>query len=383
MGHGNVLLLGHGGSGRRSAIRLAASMIDADLFEIDANKDYDSEQWRQDIRKMLMNIGLHAKFTVFMFCNVQMVEAHFLDDISILLTTGDLPNLYPSDEKAVILDAMHNLAKQEDMKIDMTPLSLYSLFTERVRQHLRFALVISALSEEYRKCFIIYPALNNFCTLDWFNDWPDDALEHVAKKFIVAMNLSSNEATDAPTTDLIDQKPVVEQVTAGEESDDDANAEMSELETNLVQIVVYFNRTMRAACEKYANELTRQTYIVPTAYIQMLQSFSSLYVQKNNEITNRRDRYAYFTEFRIDLVSAHFIFSRYTIGLEKLDHAAGQVQEMQQNLFDLQPKLKQLSDETEKIMVEIERDTAEAEKKKEVVGADEAAANEVSSCFIL
>lgn len=50
---------------------------------------------------------------------------------------------------------------------------------------------------------------------------------------------------------------------------------------------------------------------------------------------------------------------------------------MQQNLFDLQPKLKQLSDETEKIMVEIERDTAEAEKKKEVVGADEAAANEV------
>lgn len=71
-----------------------------------------------------------------------------------------------------------------------------------------------------------------------------------------------------------------------------------------------------------------------------------------------------------------YIFS-YTIGLEKLDHAAGQVQDMQQNLFDLQPKLKQLSDETEKIMVEIERDTAEAEKKKEVVGADEAAANEV------
>lgn len=67
-------------------------------------------------------------------------------------------------------------------------------------------------------------------------------------------------------------------------------------------------------------------------------------------------------------------FLRYTTGLEKLDNAAGQVGDMQQKLFDLQPKLKQLSDETEKIMVEIERDTAEAEKKKEVVGADEAAA---------
>lgn len=37
------------------------------------------------------------------------------------------------------------------------------------------------------------------------------------------------------------------------------------------------------------------------------------------------------------------------------------------------------SDETEKIMVKIERDTAEAEKKKEVVGADEAAANEAAA----
>lgn len=45
----------------------------------------------------------------------------------------------------------------------------------------------------------------------------------------------------------------------------------------------------------------------------------------------------------------------------------------------MQPKLKQLSDETEQIMITIERDTAEAEKKKEVVGADEAAANEAAA----
>lgn len=46
---------------------------------------------------------------------------------------------------------------------------------------------------------------------------------------------------------------------------------------------------------------------------------------------------------------------------------------MQEDLIALQPDLQRLSEETEKIMVTIERDTAEAEKKKEVVGADEAA----------
>lgn len=74
-----------------------------------------------------------------------------------------------------------------------------------------------------------------------------------------------------------------------------------------------------------------------------------------------------------------FFPSRYTTGLEKLDFAAGQVGEMQSNLYELQPKLKILSEETEKIMVNIERETAEAEKKKEVVGADEAAANEAAA----
>lgn len=72
-------------------------------------------------------------------------------------------------------------------------------------------------------------------------------------------------------------------------------------------------------------------------------------------------------------------YCRYTIGLEKLKNAAGQVGTMQENLIALQPDLKRLSDETEKIMVTIERDTAEAEKKKEVVGADEAAANEAAA----
>lgn len=52
---------------------------------------------------------------------------------------------------------------------------------------------------------------------------------------------------------------------------------------------------------------------------------------------------------------------------------------MQKKLFDLQPILIKLSDETEAIMIKIERETAEAEEKKEVVGADEAAANDAAA----
>lgn len=131
----------------------------------------------------------------------------------------------------------------------MTPISLYSLFNDRVRQCLRFALVFSPLSETYKKCFIIYPALNNFCTMDWFSEWPDDALQHVAQKFIVAMNLSGSGVADVASAEAGEVAVDVAAVAA--EADDDVHAEMSQLEKNLVEIMLHFHQTMQEASEKY------------------------------------------------------------------------------------------------------------------------------------
>lgn len=52
---------------------------------------------------------------------------------------------------------------------------------------------------------------------------------------------------------------------------------------------------------------------------------------------------------------------------------------MQQELRELQPQLVETSKETEQLMVKIEKDTVEAEAKKEVVAADEAVANQAAA----
>lgn len=113
MRHGNMLLVGLGGSGRRCAIRLAASINDCDLFHVEVKGNYDFQQWRQDIRKVLMHTGMQSKRTVFMFWDTQAIDEAFIDDISTLITSGDLPNLYQPEEKVTILESMHNFAKQE------------------------------------------------------------------------------------------------------------------------------------------------------------------------------------------------------------------------------------------------------------------------------
>lgn len=132
--------------------------------------------------------------------------------------------------------------------------------------------------------------------------------------------------------------------------------ELSKFEAGLVKMTVFFNETVIETSERFFKEFGSINYVTPSTFFEMLNLFKAIYHQKHQEITSKRERY--------------------TVGLKKLDSAASQVGDMQQKLFDLQPKLKQLSDETEQIMVKIERDTAEAEKKKEVVGADESAANE-------
>lgn len=162
-----MLLVGIGGSGRRSAVKLAVSIADADLVQVEVNKTYGFTEWREDMKKLLMKAGIGGKITVFLFCDVQAKDEAFIDDINALLNTADLPNLFQSDEKAVILEAMQTAAKQADRQIDTTPLALYGYFIERVRECLRIALAFSPIGDAFKNRLRVYPSLVTCCTIDW------------------------------------------------------------------------------------------------------------------------------------------------------------------------------------------------------------------------
>lgn len=241
----------------------------------------------------------------------------------------------------------------QDEIIDTTPAALFKLFVERIRENLHIALVISSIGDRYRDYIHCYPSLLNYCTIDRFLPWPDDALQSIAEKFIGQMELSHPKLSKKSSIDSDSGENKM-----GQTGDQNTKPlQLSTFESNIMNAMVYFNETVSVAAQQLFKEFSRQTYQTPSSFLEMLRLFNELYIRKHTEITMKRERY--------------------TTGLEKLDSAAAQVGDMQQKLFDLQPKLKQLSDETEQIMVTIERDTAQAEKKKEVVGADEAAANEV------
>ena len=71
--------------------------------------------------------------------------------------------------------------------MEMTPLSLYNFFNERVRQNLHISLAMSPIGEAFRVRLRMFPSLVNCCTIDWFMAWPEDALEKVATNFLTPM----------------------------------------------------------------------------------------------------------------------------------------------------------------------------------------------------
>ncbi|XP_036755222.2 dynein axonemal heavy chain 3 isoform X5 [Manis pentadactyla] len=316
---GHLLLVGIGGSGRQSASKLSTFMNSYALYQIEITKNYSGHDWREDLKKIMLQVGVATKSTVFLFADNQIRDESFIEDINMLLNTGDVPNIFPADEKADLVEKMQTAARTEGKKIEITPLSMYNFFIERVKKNLHIVLAMSPVGDAFRNRLRMFPSLINCCTIDWFQSWPTDALELVASKFLEDVELDDS------------------------------------IRIEVISMCKYFQESVKQLSLDYYNTLRRHNYVTPTSYLELILTFKTLLNSKRLEIDMMRNRYL--------------------TGLQKLDFAASQVAVMQVELTALQPQLIHTSEETDKMMVKIEEETREADTKKFLVQADEKEAN--------
>ena len=191
---GNCMFIGVGGSGRRSLTRLAAYASEMALFTIEITKQYRQIEFHEDLKRLYTQAGCDNKPTVFLFSDTQLKEESFLEDINNILSSGEVPNLFPKDEMAAVYDAVRGDAKKAG--VTETAEKLWQFFIERVRQNLHIVLAMSPVGEGFRTRCRMYPALVSNTTMNYFHPWPEDALVEVASRFLEDVKLGGNEDAD-------------------------------------------------------------------------------------------------------------------------------------------------------------------------------------------
>lgn len=66
MDQGHALLVGLGGSGRQSLTKLTAHIREYSLFQVEIQKNFSQEMWKELMQNLLKQVGLDQKETVFL-----------------------------------------------------------------------------------------------------------------------------------------------------------------------------------------------------------------------------------------------------------------------------------------------------------------------------
>ncbi|KAI9356982.1 dynein heavy chain and region D6 of dynein motor-domain-containing protein [Zopfochytrium polystomum] len=244
---GNVLLIGVGGSGRQSLARLSSYIVGQSVFQIKVTKNYRHVDFREDLKKLYRMTGLDNKPTSFVFTDSQALSESFMEDINNILSSGEVPNLFLQDEVNEIQQTLSDVLSKE--KAGPPSESLFQTFIERVKSNLHIILCMSPVGDAFKNRLRMFPSIINCTTIDWFAEWPNDALNEVAQKYLEEVDLGSDA-----------------------------------IKKGIVQTFVHVHQSVVEISKKMIQELKRYNYVTPTNYLELVTGYRELLNTKRKEI---------------------------------------------------------------------------------------------------
>ncbi|KAG7187946.1 hypothetical protein KM043_013908 [Ampulex compressa] len=279
---GNALLVGVGGSGKQSLSRLSSFISGLEVFQIQLKSGYSLADMRSDLAGLYLKAGLKSVPITFLMTDAQVAEEKFLVVVNDMLASGEIVDLFADDELENVINAVRS---------EVGP-----TLRKRARQ---------------------FPALVNCTSINWFEDWPQDALKSVSSSFLKEL----------------DELPPIYRPSAS-------------------LFMSFVHGSVNEASLRYYRSENRRNYTTPKSYLGQIELYSKLLVERTYEVRSTINR----------LVN----------GLTKLDTCAGQVESLQITLAEQEIELRRKNEVADKILSEVRTENAKAETEKAYVSEEEA-----------
>ncbi|XP_078399007.1 dynein axonemal heavy chain 6-like, partial [Cetorhinus maximus] len=242
-----------------------------------------------------------------------LVQETFLEDLNCLVHSGQVPGLFDNEELDNIIVELKNRESEGNLPDNRE--AVHQFFLQRVQDRLHIALALSPAGAMFRLRCRMNPSLVSCSTMDWYDEWPKEALLRVANTYLTQVDF--------------------------EES----------LKESVAMACVDIHNSVSAAAGQFWQQMRRYYYVTPSTYLELIQGFSKLLKQKRIEIMNSRNRF--------------------TNGLLKLSDSSSLVGVMQKELVPLGPQIEQKTKEIEQLMQKLQDDTEAVEEVQAIVKQEE------------
>uniref|UniRef100_A0A8C9W079 Dynein axonemal heavy chain 17 n=1 Tax=Scleropages formosus TaxID=113540 RepID=A0A8C9W079_SCLFO len=311
---GYGLLVGVGGSGKQSLTRLAAFISSLEVFQISLRKGYNIPDLKTDLAGLYIRAGVKNIGTVFLMTDAQVADEKFLVLVNDLLASGEIPDLFPDDEVENIVGNMRNEVKSLGL-ID-TRENCWKFFIDRVRRQLKVALCFSPVGNKLRVRSRKFPALVNCTSIDWFHEWPQEALESVSFRFL---------------QDIEQIQPV--------------------LKDSVSKFMAYVHTSVNKSSRAYLASDRRYNYTTPKSFLELIKLYQNLLSRKGRDLALKTERLEN--------------------GLQKLNSTSSQVDDLKAKLAAQEVELKQKNEDADKLIQVVGVETAKVSKEKAVADEEE------------
>jgi dynein heavy chain len=184
---GHALLVGVGGSGKRSLSRLAAFICSYLVKQIIITSSYTLNDFKTDLQQMYRRAGLKDEGIMFLFTDSQITNERFLVYMNDLLSSGNVPDLFSIEDVDDIISTITPKVKASGVAVERG--NCWEFFINTVRKNLHVVLSFSPMSDDFRIRARRFPALVNCTSIDWFQPWPKDALHRVGQQFLSQLDM--------------------------------------------------------------------------------------------------------------------------------------------------------------------------------------------------